>query len=613
MLPLKPRWTIAKLALATAAAVAVALPALTYPAMAAEAPTPKEQMLQSVSVSVGSNGAVRSIASSELSSAKKNGQAVGSHSFDPSKAAIDLPVRVKVAYKHDGKVGTNLRDLEGTNGRVEIDISVQNLLVRPKTLHFDSAGAAHSRTDLVGVPLTVVAAAKADFSPERVVMPERGGKGGTNGVLSQDESGKAAVQWASVLAPPQLSASTKLQFVVNAKDFEVPDLEINVQPGIVTDPSINSLLESTFDPAKSTEFKTVNNTVEMLAELNGTLAQAGDTISAARQSLSQSANAIGAKTIGDLKASNDHLVESAKSMISSTETMGQGLKQSLSGAQDGFNAQLGSSLAEIRNLLGNPEEAKPVRRVDSEGCAVTVDEQREPRSLFSNLQAVSAQLDEFASAAQSCKETTRQAFLELVGPENPTAEACESAPESVSCMLTDSKGRLRKIATGFEQNGNAALAALDPRTGADSVAAMKDLSDSVDQVGDRLEQLSLSDPVAKLHARSGPIKSAIVGAEHNLEDLRGYFNALHEKAVKQAENAGNAHTQVGELREEICKLTDGAVLPGEDAENSTEVGDGPLSRIQSDRLLRYLSERACGNQIDAKGRPLLIHKGKSGQ
>ncbi|QGN31476.1 hypothetical protein [Microlunatus sp. Gsoil 973] len=48
-------------------------------------------------------------------------------------------------YRTDEKSGTDLRDLVGYSGRVEIDVTVQNLTVKPQNITYDVAGTSRTQ------------------------------------------------------------------------------------------------------------------------------------------------------------------------------------------------------------------------------------------------------------------------------------------------------------------------------------------------------------------------------------------------------------------------------------------------------------------------------------
>ena len=206
---------------ALAAVAAVAMTAAAAPLVLAQEP-PRE-VLQTVAVDVGTDGTVFRLLSTDVARGD-GGTDTTRRSLDPVEHADELPVRVTTGYVHDGKVGTDLADLDGVDGLVEVDVTVQNTTLRPERFRYDAAGVARDGYALVGTPLTVVASATLPKgSLARLRRPRAGTTElhTTNGVISR-QGDATTVQWASLLAPPRLSASTTFTFVEQAKDFRMP-------------------------------------------------------------------------------------------------------------------------------------------------------------------------------------------------------------------------------------------------------------------------------------------------------------------------------------------------------------------------------------------------------
>ena len=104
-------------------------------------------------------------------------------------------------------------------------------------------------------------------------------------MLSQASDGTTQVQWATILAPPQIGPSATLTLVVDAKDFKHPSFDLSVQPGLVTDPSVGALVDAAFQPGTSSELKLQARTIGLVGEVNTVLARAGETISKVRTTL----------------------------------------------------------------------------------------------------------------------------------------------------------------------------------------------------------------------------------------------------------------------------------------------------------------------------------------
>ena len=286
---------------------AVLVSASVAPVAQADVESTSNRVLQSVSVAMSPDGTLTGVDGSlvETSGSAEDAEAQAS-SYAPSDVATDLPVRVLTAWRTAEGAGTDLSDLQGYSGRVAIDLTVQNLTVEPQMLQYDVDGASRSQAALVGSPLTITASAGlGDLAPATIVTDdEDSGRNVTNGVIGRSADG-TTVQWAAMLAPPTLSSSAELSLVVDAKNFDVPEFDLSVQPGLVTDPSIGALVDSAFNPGASEELELQSRTISLIGEVNAVLARASGTISDVRSNLTSSAETLGTQTVADLQSSTE--------------------------------------------------------------------------------------------------------------------------------------------------------------------------------------------------------------------------------------------------------------------------------------------------------------------
>src|SRR4051794_40267520 len=120
--------------------------------------TPPNRILQSVAVQMTPDGTMTAINGTAVSVRDNAADATTEDTtYSPKDVAADLPVRVSASYRTADRSGTNLSDLAGYSGRIEIDLAVQNLTVQPQNLTYDVAGTSRTQSALVGAPLTVVA------------------------------------------------------------------------------------------------------------------------------------------------------------------------------------------------------------------------------------------------------------------------------------------------------------------------------------------------------------------------------------------------------------------------------------------------------------------------
>ncbi|HAQ9640160.1 TPA: hypothetical protein IYE67_003092, partial [Enterococcus faecium] len=118
--------------------VAVVVTGCTSAAPAVATPT---RVLQTVETSLSSDGSITAVDSTAISVDDSTGTSTSATTVHtPSDVADDLPIRVTTSYRTSDGSGSDLADLEGHDGRVEIDLTVENLTVAPQQLTYDAAG-----------------------------------------------------------------------------------------------------------------------------------------------------------------------------------------------------------------------------------------------------------------------------------------------------------------------------------------------------------------------------------------------------------------------------------------------------------------------------------------
>lgn len=142
----------------------------------------------------------------------------------------------------------------------------------------------------------------------------------TNGVISVKDD-TTQIQWAAVMAPPQLPGVTTMTLVADVEDFVVPDFNISIQPGYVGDASVPSLLRRSLDEQIISENQIIADTVQVLSDLDVVLAETGSVIADTQAMLDQSAATVGSRTIRDLQQSISFIEGSTRSMIGSLNTL----------------------------------------------------------------------------------------------------------------------------------------------------------------------------------------------------------------------------------------------------------------------------------------------------
>ncbi|QVT78097.1 hypothetical protein ENKNEFLB_00469 [Nocardioides aquaticus] len=466
--------------------------------------SPGDRVLQSVEIAMGPDGTLTAVEGTTVT-ASADGESADSttQAYSPDDVVSDLPVRVLTSYRTADGTGSDLADLEGYDGEVQIDLTVQNLTVEAQDITYDVPGGSRTRPALVGAPLTIVAGADlGSTDPARVVTQSAGQDNVTNGVLSQGADGATQVQWATILAPPQLSSSATLSLVVDAKDFSAPAFDLSVQPGLVTDPSVGALVENAFNPAASEELALQARTVEVVGEVNEVLAEAGDSISAVRDSLNSTTETLGQKTVGDLETSITGIAASMEALDGTVTGLGDGISSALDSTGSSSLAQLESTVNSVDSLLGDTSGAVPAAPASGGGCGASVRTGAGAGSVYDSLRRVAGTLKGYAAASEACKEQLGQQILVSIGPDVPSPAICvppspNSAnpfTESVTCSLFRAKDDFRGVADKIRETTESVQNTVDTTGISDALDATLGLENQVDRTISALTEIRGSLP-----------------------------------------------------------------------------------------------------------------------
>lgn len=394
-----------------------------------------QKVLQSVAVELQRDGSLTSITSTTIRQDGEGSSEDDEKSHDPSKVGDELPLRILTSYRLGSKSGTDLSELEGKSGRIQIDVTVQNTTVRPTLLTYDSEAQSKTSPALVGTPLTVVASAdlgKTDLS--QVVSSDAGETGATNGVVSRDADGNAHVQWATMLAPPRLAASATFTLVQDVVDFEPPTFDVSVQTGLVTDTSVSRLVDSAFADDNGTQELT-SRTVALLGSVGTVLTDASTVLSKVEEQLDGSASQLGTKTISDLESSASYITSALGGLAGDLDGLQTTMDGALRSSSDNAVKQLAASFAKVKDkVLGDPdvEDQEPLPKPDpADGCVLTPPATATSSTVYGQLRAVQAQLGLLARSTDGCRGAVVDALRTSLGT---TGDVCDPAAPSTTAI-----------------------------------------------------------------------------------------------------------------------------------------------------------------------------------
>ncbi|MET4540316.1 putative transcriptional regulator [Arthrobacter bambusae] len=572
------------------------------------------KLLQSVRVGLSPAAGVQKIEGTTISVSAEGDSSAENTTYDTAQVVGELPVRVSLQYRAGEKSGSDLAELKGHTGPVEINLTLENLTVKPQTIQYDAAGQARSDTALVGAPLTIAASTKLPgIRADDVTPGSADGTTGTNGVLSSTEDGATVVQWATVLAPPRSGASTTLRLAADVKDFQVPEFDVAVQPGLNTDLSANGVLASAFSSGTGSEMELQRRTISLVSDVNTVLAKAGSTITDVRRNLQATSQTLGAKTAGELRDNSKALAATMSDLKQQLQVLGSDLESSTTATQSTTMSQLKLTVSAVDAMLGDTSATPPVTPITGDGCTAEVAKAAPAATVYSSVLTMSSQLDAYAKVSAGCRDTVAGALKATMGPENPTPAEC-AEQGSMTCSLYGSAVTVTGALLGLVQEGDELVSGLQPQV---VEGAIKDQATSAvalekvrTDLGAMLDGSGTSEDYSKaLAALDTAIKSAEDSATATRKAATAAQNSvdtLRQKLLAIAANAKAAKGELGQgtwlngsmlqqnqkLADELCKLSDDGLIPGK----------GKLSAKDVDRLRSYLTSVPC-EPTDEDGNP----------
>ena len=594
------------LAVVIALAIAVSL-AVTKPWASTKnrddvaAPAAGDRVLQSVEVAMQPNGALTRVGDTVVIARAQGGKAdTYSTTYDPTKVVDQLPVRVLTTYQTDKGSGTDLGDLKGYTGRVTIDLTVQNLTVTSQPITYDVAGTSKTTTALVGAPLTVVAsAALPGIDPATVVSAAADApadassdKGVTNGVVSRAQDGTAQVQWASILAPPQLDPTATFRMVVDAKDLVVPTVDVSVQPGLVTDPSVGALIDSAFNPKNSSELALETRTIKLIGDVNDVLGRASGTISSVRKTLDASSKTLGTKTVQSLTEDTKTVSTSLKSSSDNIDSLGDALKSSLQTTQSATLQRMSDTVSQLQDLIGDTSASVPKPTIDGTGCAATVKASGSGGGVYGDLLGVVAQLDAYASTTGDCKKELQDAIATNIGSVDGAGNPVCAGGDTVSvvCSLQDVQAEFGDIFAGVASSivdGQDASKALDPKALGPVGTSVGKLGDQLEVVSDATRALLAEKPeqgapaLVRVSTALADAADSVKAANGTLGELSDALDGVHGEAVDNQKKVASMKDQSDDLAKALCDVVGDGTQPGR------------LTSAQAEALRAYLVGTSC--------------------
>lgn len=487
--------------------------------------------LRSIDVTLAGDGAVTGV-SSRLVTERGDGEVTTTEdSVDPAEA--DLPVRVLTAYRADGRSGTDLADLDGHDGRVTIDVTVQNTTVRPAQVAYSSEGRQYDEFALVGSPLTVVGGVALDEAT-RVVTAATDGQDVTNGVLGRDADGAPVVQWAAMLAPPRLATTATFRLVLESDDFTPPSFDLSVQPGLVSDPSIDGLVQAAFVDRAGSARRLQQDTITTIDAVNQVLTGASTVLTDIRADLESTASGVGAEAVGQLQGSRGEIPDQIATIVADLGTKSAEIDRNLEAAGRSGATDLDAALGDLGALVGPPGVAprelitvRPVAGSCAVDASLAAGGDATLRDLFVS---VGALLAAYADASGECAAVTTEALTALVGTraeaESPAtscptpAQVAAGTARSVTCQLAATGQALEGTAAQLATLATDLAGQVRPAGFGDVATELGDVQAAVSSLNGLLGALSTTGVATQVETLRTQLAAALATLRGELVDLQ---------------------------------------------------------------------------------------------
>lgn len=413
--------------------------------VSADAIANSDNVLQSVNVELTGDSTITSITDTSIGITNDGEKISGEEKtrvLSPQEAGKDLPIRIMTSYHGDWGSGYDLREIAGHSGRVTVTISLQNLTVSPERVSFDSFGSSHTRSTLVGVPVTVMASAHIPSDKIQIITSAhtQENEPATNGIAGILDEDTNYVQWAALLAPPSTPVSTTFTLVLESEDLIVPTISIAAQEGYLPHTTTSSLVTNAFSSSDTDINALVAQTLSISAQLSHVLEQTGQTISETRAILTESANTIGQRTISDLQRSSQTISASTAILNTQLTALQNNIGNELSTHENTTLRQLALVTQSMKETLGDastlptPSAPPPTSPLPTSNQCEAISFTLDDTDIASTISSISTMLDIYAQAGENCIGTVGSSLATVLGPEN-TDDCSSYNAHTMTCTV----------------------------------------------------------------------------------------------------------------------------------------------------------------------------------
>lgn len=547
--------------------------------------------MQSVDIQMSTDGAITEIGSTTVLVGENLSQtSTKSDSYNPRQVLDDVPLRIQTAYRSANGTGSDLAELQGYTGRVEITFSIENLTVAPQQLEYDAAGQSRTQEALVGVPFTLSASTTLPgISPSQIITEDPDGTGAvTDGVLSRAQNGNAVVQWASLLAPPTGIAGTDFTLVADVTNFTLPRFDLTAQPGLTTDPTLSGTIDAAFNASPASQLELERRTIEVITDVNKILSDASTTMFEIRSNLDATSQSLGVRTTEDLKNSTASIATSAQALQEQLGSLQGDIATRLEASNEITLQQLDATVTAVDQILGDTSAPPSNWTPGAEGCSIAPPQQDGGAStIYASVQQLSAALDAYATAADTCREQIRTELQRAIGPAEPNQQNC-TEPSS-TCALFNASLAINGAFAQFIADGQSIVVSLKPELLDAVTRDFSTMSATIDTIA--AEAAGLQQP----GSTPAPDEAALTQLRTSLDELlttmdttSTSLSTVHSAAQQAsaeigiADGSGSIQSQSAELATKLCALL------------TPEAAEGAGMTVEQVEALRaYLTEQPC--------------------
>lgn len=569
------------------------------------------KLLQNVRVSLTPAAEIQTVEGTTIAVSAAGDSSSEDTTYDAAQVVGELPVRVSLQYRAGTKYGSDLTELRGHTGPVEINLTLENLTVKPQAIEYDAGGQSRVDTALVGAPLTIAASTQlTGVRADQVTAGSADGTTGTNGVLSETENGAAVVQWATILAPPRSGASTTLRLVADVTDFQVPTIDVAVQPGLSTDLSADGVLAGAFSSGTGSELELQRRTIALVSDVNTVLTKAGSTITDVRRNLQETSQTLGTTTASDLRDNSQALAGTMSALKAQLGSLGTDLEFAAKTTQSATSSQLQQTVAAVDAMLGDTTAVAATVPITGAGCTAEVTKSEKTTTVYSSILTMASQLDAYATVSAGCRDIVADALEATMGPENPTAQDCASQG-SMTCSLYGSAVTVTAALLGLVKTGDELVADLQPQLVQGAITDQAASTATLEQV--RTDFAVILDGAetpedyktsrANVDEAIKTSRVSVTAASDAAAAARSTIDGLRQKLIDIQTTAEDARTESGDglgldgsmvnqsqqLAAELCTMADTGTGTG----TAALPGVGRLSSQDVERLRSYLTDVPC--------------------